>query len=251
MSQSSVPEENSAQAAFDADFQLKMARNHIKAFAQVTGPEFPDLYERVRVGSMLPIERLYDLYLATRYVDSAGIPGVILEVGVWRGGAVALAALTSTPGRRIVGFDTFEGHLEPGTEETDIWGQDLHARWSRETGDGDLPWAAVSREEVLSFLGSLGIAPARVDLIQGDIKETAPSWPGEPISILRLDCDWYPETASALERFWPLLSPGGVLICDDYGHHSGQRKAVDEYFEGTALRFTHVDYSCITAVKPG
>jgi hypothetical protein len=33
-----------------------------------------------------------------------------------------------------------------------------------------------------------------------------------------------------MEHLYPRLSPGGVLLVDDYGHFMGAKKAVDEYF---------------------
>lgn len=233
----------------EADYQLKMARNHIAAFLKVTDPAFEDLYDSVKPFTMCPVERLYDLHKAASYVDKAGVPGDIVEVGVWRGGALAMAAMSSSDERKCVGFDTFSGHLEPGTDELDIWGNDMHKRWKDETQEGTIPWASASAAEVRAAFDSLGLDRNRLRLIEGDIKETVHSWPARAISILRIDCDWYPESMAALKGLYPYLSQGGVLICDDYGHHSGQRQAVDEFFADQAIRFTHIDYSCIVSTR--
>jgi len=47
------------------------------------------------------------------------------------------------------------------------------------------------------------------------------------------------------------LSPGGVLLIDDYGHWDGARRAVDEYFETQAdpLLLARVDYTGRMGVK--
>lgn len=234
---------------YPVDYQVKMAKNHIAAFLKATSPEFEELYDRVKPLSMLPVERLFDLYQATRYVDKAGIAGDIVEVGVWRGGAIGLAALASDQDRMCVGFDTFSGHFEPQPGELDIWGNDMRERWQAETDGGLHPWAAVSANTVRSDLKSLGIDDTKIRLIEGDVKDTARSWNDRMISILRIDCDWYPESLATLECLYPHVAQGGVLICDDYGHHSGQRRAVDEYFEGTAIRFSRIDYSCVVATR--
>jgi hypothetical protein len=76
---------------YPVDYQVKVAKSHIAAFLKATSPEFEELYDRVKPPSMLPVERLFDLYQATRYVDKSGIAGDIVEagdlveVGVWRG----------------------------------------------------------------------------------------------------------------------------------------------------------------------
>jgi hypothetical protein len=66
---------------------------------------------------------------------------------------------------------------------------------------------------------------------------------------LRLDTDWYESTKIELEILYPLLEPGGILIIDDYGHFSGARKAVDEYFKNKIPFMFHVDYSCRILIK--
>jgi O-methyltransferase len=52
--------------------------------------------------------------------------------------------------------------------------------------------------------------------------------------VLRLDTDWYESTWHELSHLYPRLSPGGVLIVDDYGHWAGARAAVDRYFAESA-----------------
>jgi hypothetical protein len=52
-------------------------------------------------------------------------------------------------------------------------------------------------------------------------------------------------------HLYPRLVRHGVLIVDDYGHWEGARKAVDEYFAGSAEPvFLHrVDYTARLVVK--
>jgi hypothetical protein len=54
-----------------------------------------------------------------------------------------------------------------------------------------------------------------------------------------------------LETLYPLLSIGGVLIIDDYGHWAGSKQATDEYFERHNNRpfFHYIDRSGRAAVK--
>ena len=53
------------------------------------------------------------------------------------------------------------------------------------------------------------------------------------ISLLQLDTDWYESTKVELEFLFKLVSPGGVIIIDDYGHWEGSKRATDEFFEAT------------------
>ena len=230
------------------DMQFKMARNHIDLFSAVAGETFMAIYDHVRPFTMLSIERLYDLYLSVRYVDQAEIAGCVLEVGVWKGGALGTAILSNISSeRRVVGFDTFEGHFIPPKDEIDIRGHNMRERWIELQTQGQT-WASANYEDCLEFLESLEGA-ANIELVKGDAKETLEHWDPEPISILRIDCDWYAESRVALEILWPHLARGGVAIFDDYGHLDGQRRAVDEYFSTRPVKFTHVDSSCLSIVK--
>jgi len=49
------------------------------------------------------------------------------------------------------------------------------------------------------------------------------------IALLRLDGDWYDSTMICLEHLYPLLSPGGIIVIDDYFAWEGCKKATDEY----------------------
>jgi O-methyltransferase len=49
-------------------------------------------------------------------------------------------------------------------------------------------------------------------------------------ALVNLDADLYLPTKAGLEFFYPLLSPGGVIIVHDYTHKwPGIKKAVDEF----------------------
>jgi O-methyltransferase len=55
-----------------------------------------------------------------------------------------------------------------------------------------------------------------------------------------IDVDLYRPTQAALEKLWPLLSPGGVIVVDDChaGHvYDGSRQALDEFCAQHQLRF--------------
>jgi len=226
-----------------------MARNHIDLFRTVVGDKFLDYFDQVKSKTMLSIERLYDLYLSSQYVDKAAIPGIVVEVGTWQGGALGMAILSSPSSeRKILGFDTYSGHFRPAADEFDVRGRSMRDRYDVATESGE-SWAGADLDECRDFLLSLRTPPPRIVLIKGDVKETLKLWQPEPISILRIDCDWYVESLLSLEILWPHVSLGGIVILDDYGHHSGQRRAVDEFFAARPVKLTHVDYSCLSVIK--
>jgi hypothetical protein len=240
---------NKNQEWYDDDLLLKMARNHLTLFEKVTPPDFLHYLSLVRENTMLSIERLYDLYLTIKYLNDARIEGALLEVGVWRGGALGMCLLSDqTKKRQVFGFDTFEGHSAPDADEYDIRGQNMRERWENSKAK-NLTWAAADINECNSFLEILDNSPSkRFKLIKGDIKTTGEFFPNTKLALVRVDCDWYPESLYTLKRFWPMIVKGGFLILDDYGHHTGQRKAAEEFFS-FPVKLTHLDYSCVVIQK--
>ena len=105
-------------------------------------------------------------------------------------------------------------------------------------------------------LGSLTLASRdqldNLNFIVGKVEDTLYSdkIPNK-IALLRLDTDWYESTKIELEVLYPLLSSGGILIVDDYGHFEGARKAVDEYFSKFDKKpYIHrIDYTARIIIK--
>jgi O-methyltransferase len=241
----------------EIDYQVLMREQHERAAFQDTDAGFMAIFERVKGFSMTSIERLYAMYKATEYVCRAGIPGSIVESGVWRGGSMMIAALTLQAlgdcSRQLILFDTFEGLPKPNeTEDVDLWGHSAYNEWTRHRfTDESSDWAAASLEEVRANLLSTGYPSENLTLIKGMVQNTLLETRLGKIALLRLDTDWYESTVCELQYLYPLLSENGVLIIDDYGHLRGQKKAVDEYFANRHefLLLHRIDYSGRVAVK--
>jgi predicted O-methyltransferase YrrM len=54
-----------------------------------------------------------------------------------------------------------------------------------------------------------------VALVQGDIARLPINLLPEPVSAALIDVDLAVPVEAALERLWPRLSPGGILLVDD------------------------------------
>jgi hypothetical protein len=169
-------------------------------------------------------------------------PGVIIDLGVYRGASTFTWAklceiFCPTDVRKVVyGFDTFDGFpaltAEDGRQDPV---QDVRAGgYSGGPGiESDLRNAAAAMDEDRH----LAHRP-RVELVRGDVSETIPAFVarkghGLRIALLNLDVDLYVPTRVALEQFVPLMSPGGIIVLDEYAVDTfgGESKAVDEYFE--------------------
>lgn len=243
----------------------------------------PDLTEEekqlcVTVGpyTMAGPERIVALANAIRYVTANDIPGAVVECGVWRGGSMMAAALTllalGKPTRELYLFDTFEGMSPPEEVDRDVLGRsgaDLLAKtprvadfsprvtdfskWALSPENATFNmWCIASVGHVTANLEATGYPMNLIHLVPGLVEDTLPLRAPEVISVLRLDTDWYGSTKHELEQLYERLSPGGVLILDDYGNWQGCRKAADEFFAGRSLKplLHRIDFTGRCCVKP-
>ncbi len=220
--------------------------------------EFLQLYELCRAETMTSIERMYALYQATCHMLDSDVPGDLVECGVWRGGSVMLMAYTllsrGCTDRTIWLYDTFDGVSPPGDDDV----QEMSGRRAkdildeRERSQDDPFWAVAPRAMVERNIRRTRYPMHRFRLVQGDVLATIPAEIPASVAVLRLDTDWYRSTSHELEHLYPRLSPGGVLIVDDYGYWRGARKATDEYFQAVDARplLNRIDYTGRICVKP-
>ena len=108
-----------------------------------------------------------------------------------------------------------------------------------------------SVDRVRAAVESTGYPRERIHLVPGMVEDTLPAEAPEQVALLRLDTDWYASTKHELEQLYPRLTPGGVLIVNDYGHYEGARRAVDEHFAATGERvlLNRIDYTGRVAVE--
>jgi O-methyltransferase len=194
------------------------------------------LIRQARPWTMTSPDKLYALILATRYVARHKIAGDIVECGVWRGGSMQVAARTlmecGDTGRHLYLFDTFEGMTDPTEEDVRRDGQsaaELLAAQPKTSG----VWAVASLEDVQDGMSQTHYPSSQIHYVKGRVEDTTPAEAPDQIAILRLDTDWYASTKHELETLYTRLSPGGVLLIDDYGWWQGARKAVDDWLEQT------------------
>ncbi|MBW8792226.1 MAG: class I SAM-dependent methyltransferase [Streptomyces sp.] len=229
------------------------------ASSVLTGDEKQILTE-VRMLTMLSTERLVANMDAVAYAVQRQVPGAIVECGVWRGGSVlAMIRVLQRLGvtdRDVYLYDTFEGMTAPGAEDTSPFEPPAGETWTQ-TPDGATPWGWAFDAQIydLDFvraavLGS-GYPEERIHFVAGPVEQTVPATVPQDIAVLRLDTDWYESTLHELRHLYPRMSPGGVLIVDDFGHWDGARRAVEEYFatEAQPILLARTDYTGRMGVK--
>ena len=231
------------------------------------GADFPeatvDTINAVRPYTMTTVARIEAACSAAEYVVRNKIPGAFVESGVWLGGSSMAAALTliknGVTDRDFYLFDTFEGMPPPGDEDALIGSdnESIRAWWEAEnerlTKDGEAPWLHASVDTVRENMALTGYDLDHVHLIAGLVEDTVPASAPDRIAFLRLDTDFYSSTKVELETMFPRLSPGSIMIVDDYGYTEGTRKAVDDYFASypDPVYFHRVDACARLMIKPG
>jgi hypothetical protein len=208
-----------------------------------------EVLARVLPFTMTSPARVAAVCAAARYVDANQIPGAFVECGVWKGGSSMAAALSFSGRRDMYLFDTYEGMTAP-TEH------DLQARSGASAADllkratkDQTVWCRSPLDEVRRNMESTGYPSSHVNYVKGRVEDTIPDGAPDAIALLRLDTDWYESTRHELVHLYPRLSPGGVIIIDDYGYWAGAKKAVDEYL-GTSVLLSRIDETGRIAVKP-
>lgn len=172
--------------------------------------------------TMLGLTRLEHLQRCIEIVLQDGVPGDLIETGVWRGGGCifmrgVLAAYGVTD-RRVYVADSFRGF--PAVQAAEDVDDALYRHPS---------YIAVSADTVRDNFRRYGLLDAQVVFLEGWFENTLPSAPIEQLAILRLDGDMYRSTMDSLEALYPRLAPGGFCIVDDYGALDACKKAVADY----------------------
>lgn len=49
------------------------------------------------------------------------------------------------------------------------------------------------------------------------------------MAVLHIDCDYYEPAKYCLEQLYPLVTPGGAVVIDDYNYFKGAKMATDEF----------------------
>ena len=168
------------------------------------------------------------------------IPGDLVECGVFKGsGLYTLAKLNQIlmprMGRKIVGFDFFETQR--------------NSEFKRKQDKKVLDWHKenwTSQKTILANLAAVGIK--NVELVAGNVTKTTKQYAqknlGFRIAMLYLDVDNYEGTLGILENLFPLITPGGLVVFDEYavrGH--GESDAINEYFKGQKVKLQSLPWA--------
>jgi len=176
------------------------------------------------------------------FKQTATVRGEIVEFGIFKGNSFFRwikfrDLLEQTSSRKIIGFDIF-GDFPEANFEGDKAKRDA---FIAETNGGK----SISLEEIQDLLNVQGLSK-NVDIVKGDILITLDKYlddnPHLKISLLHIDVDLYEPTKHILEKLYEKVTPGGIVIFDDYGAFAGANKAVDDFF-GNKIQVKKLPFS--------
>jgi hypothetical protein len=235
-------------------------RRH-REFPSDFDPDTRDVHRRVEKFTLVSPERTHALCSSIAYLEHFGIPGDIVECGVWKGGSMMAAAIVlnrlDSHGRDLWLYDTYEGLPAPGEMDVDALGNSASEQMRTRSPnllptrqDGQEHFAYASLDDVRRNMGTVAYAAGEVHFVKGLVEQTIPESVPDQIALLRLDTDFYSSTKHELEHLVPRMAPGGVLIVDDYGTWLGAQRAVDEFLaeSGLPLYLCRIDTTARLAV---
>jgi O-methyltransferase len=187
--------------------------------ARLAGLDWP-----ASAASMIGARRMLQLQQAVEQVIAHDVPGDLIETGVWRGGACilmrAVLAAYGVTERKVWVADSFEGLPPPDA--------------ARYPSDAGAPFhlfdqLAVPLETVRDHFARYQLLDDQVVFLKGWFRDTLKTAPIERLAVLRLDGDLYESTWDALVALYDKVSPGGIVIVDDYGIIAPCREAVTNF----------------------
>ncbi len=201
----------------------------------------PAIVRKVRRERMtyMSYRKLNSFHAMLREALNGVADPLVIEFGVALGGsaAVAIHMLEAANRGHFVGFDMF-GMIPPPSENDHA---DSKIRYKTiRSGEskgikGDLYYGYEKdlKQKVVDNFAKVGLnaAQGRYTLVEGDFRQSFTN-PGREVCFMHIDCDWHDSVAFCIEQAAVHLSPGGIVIVDDYNDYGGCRTAVDAFLAG-------------------
>jgi O-methyltransferase len=174
--------------------------------------EFTRYLDQFGELGVLNTDRRWMVYQLLRLV--AHIPGDTAECGVFRGATSYLVCSGNEQSRDKAHhlFDSFEGLSEPGLSDGTHWAK------------GDLKCELAAVRQALSCFEHVVFHPGWIPERFRDVED-------RKFSFVHIDVDLADPTRESLVFFYPRMTPGGIIICDDYGQSTspGATEAIDRF----------------------
>jgi hypothetical protein len=166
------------------------------------------------------------LFMHDLYLKIINVPGCIMEFGCQFGPSLALFTSCrniyepQNVGRKIIGFDTFEGYTAPSPQDGALMAEAA----SRRIGVTGESYEAVL-DRILAYHNALGPRAhiRKHELVKGDVTATLPAYfernPETLIALAYFDLGLYEPTRKCLELIGDRLVKGSIIGLDHLAMH--------------------------------
>lgn len=153
-------------------------------------------------------------------------PGDIVECGTWKGGMACAMMAALGPDRTYHFFDSFEGLPDPVQADGE-YAFEYKRTTNAEVGHDN---CRADYDQFCELIHSQDVPAEAINVYRGWFSDTIKQFPKDRmISVLRLDGDFYESTIQCLEGLWDQVTPGGIVILDDYDEWEGCARATHEF----------------------
>ena len=191
--------------------------------------EYMKLYKEGLTKSNMPengIRRARFFHMIQMFKITRGVPGFTAEAGVFRGLSSFLICNylqrenACFRGETHFMVDSFEGLSRPVEEDGDYPAKRY----------GEHAFTETSVEHVRNTMSDFH----DVNIHKGWIPDVFQHLPDQRYRFVHIDVDVYEPTLASLQYFYPRMSTGGVIVCDDFGpwddnNWPGCIRAVNEF----------------------
>lgn len=210
---------------FQRTFSKAFAMDNLIALGKSTGflmdgrfTDAVELHARTQQEHSL-LWRLHTLVWAAQ--NALSIPGDFVECGVWRGYSFAVITTYldfANVDKTLYLYDTFRGIPDAYNSEK----RPNHA-YDRENKD--------DHDAILNHVRDVFKSFPNVRIVPGIVPDTFASECPDRISFLHIDMNSAASEMAALEHLYDRVSPGGIIVFDDYGWEAyrAQKKAEDSF----------------------
>ncbi|VAW44891.1 SAM-dependent methyltransferase [hydrothermal vent metagenome] len=176
--------------------------------------EFRKMFRKLSPHNFFSEERKYTLKEITKSLKN--IDGNIAECGCYVGASAWFIA-NELPNTDFYLFDSFEGLSEPNKYDQSKPG--VH-QWKK--GDFDVP-EELLRKNLSCF--------RNIHIKKGWIPERFNEVEDKKFRLVHIDVDLYQPTFDSLSFFYERMTPGGIIVMDDYGFLNcpGAFKAANDF----------------------
>jgi len=234
------------------DRMAKVFRQYVADYCDVQDPAFDGMYLAGILASgtaPVPLRRRDRFrFLVQQLERSRELSGLVAECGCFRGLSSILLCSTlrrhdpsfTGSGHRI--FDSFQGLSQPRAEDL---ADDNSAEFGR-LKENIVPGQYAAPLDIVRR--SLAAFPG-VEYFPGWIPAAFPAEDSSRYRFVHVDVDLYQPTLASFEYFWPRLTPGAIVVCDDYNWPGGKR-AVEEFCAAAGVAFEKTPFNQAYFTKP-